>query len=121
MSDDQYTHWISEHYPTTESASLQCAEATLALVRAFPELRRVRGHAMVGVNLRSHWWCVTPSGDVIDPTAHQWTTVPVFYEPLPDDAKEPHGRCLHCGDLLFRSNGAGAFFCENCNPRKEGA
>lgn len=121
MSADQYTHWIAECYPTAESASLQCAEATLALVEAFPELRRVRGHAMVGVNERPHWWCITPDGTIIDPTAHQWPTAPVFYEALPDDAEDPHGKCLHCGSLLFRSNGAGAFFCENCNPRKEGA
>lgn len=121
MSDDQYTHWIAEHYPSTESASLKCAEATLTLVATFPELRRVRGHVMVGVHLRPHWWCVTPEGGVVDPTAHQWPHAPVFYAALPDDAEDPHGKCLHCGELLFRSRGADSHLCEDCNPRKEGA
>ena len=28
--------WIAEQYPTPQSASLQCAEATLAMLEAFP-------------------------------------------------------------------------------------
>jgi len=106
--------WIKTHYPTSESARLQCAEATLALTQAFPYLRRVRGHAMVEIHLRPHWWCLTETGDILDPTAHQWPNPPTFYELLPDNFEEPHGKCLECGELLFRYRGAQSFHCENC-------
>ena len=117
MSDENSIQsWIAERYPTPESARLQCAEATLAIVGAFPALRRVRGHVMIGVDFRPHWWCVTPENDIIDPTAHQWPTPPVFYDAIPDDAEEPHGKCLYCGDLLYRSRGADSHLCESCKP-----
>ncbi len=112
--------WIAERYPTAESAKLQCAEATSLMVEAFPQLRRVRGHAMVGINFRPHWWCVTPDGEVVDPTAHQWDVPPLFYDALCDDTEEPCGKCIYCGDLLFRSKGAGSYLCENCMPNVKG-
>lgn len=108
--------WIAERYPTPESAKLQCAEATSAMVGVFPQLRRVRGHAMVGTDFRPHWWCVTPEGEIIDPTAHQWGVPPVFYDALPEESEEPCGKCIYCGDLLFRSRGADSYLCENCLP-----
>ena len=120
MSDmDAMRYWIAERYPTPQSAKLQCAEATLAMVQAFPLLSRVRGHAMVGIQFRPHWWCVTPGGDIIDPTAHQWPTPPVLYDPIDDDAEEPHGKCIYCGDLLYRSRGAESRLCEDCKPTKK--
>lgn len=113
--------WIAERYPTRESAKRQCAEAASAMAAAFPELRRVRGHAMVGVDFRPHWWCITSEGEIIDPTAHQWPAPPAFYDALPNDAEEPCGKCTHCGDLLFRSRGADSYLCENCKPDDEEA
>ncbi len=115
-SHDLFGSWIAERYPTAESAKLQCAEATAAMVEAFPQLRRVRGQAMVGIDFRPHWWCVTPDGEIIDPTAHQWPALPVFYEALPEDAEEPRGKCIYCGELLFQSRGADSYLCENCKP-----
>ncbi len=105
--------WISENYPTAESATRRCAEATSSMCEAFPQLRRIRGHAMVAAQLRPHWWCETPEGEVIDPTAHQWPVAVAFYSPL-ESEEEPHGKCMNCGDLLFRSKGAESFRCENC-------
>lgn len=92
---------------------MQCAEATAAMVEAFPELRRVRGYAMIVCDMRPHWWCMTPAGDVVDPTAHQWDVPPVFYDELQSD-EEPHGKCHSCGGLLYRSHGAEAYWCEFC-------
>lgn len=111
---DSYDSWIAKRYPTPESAKLQCSEATSALVKDFPELTRVRGHVVVGIDIRPHWWCVTPDGRIVDPTAHQWVCAPTNYNALPEDAEEPQGKCTHCGDLLFRSRGAESYFCENC-------
>jgi len=111
-----FRSWIAERYPTPQSAKLQCAEATTAMVAAFPTLRRVRGHAMIGIDFRPHWWCLTPEGEIIDPTAHQWAAPPVFYDAMPEDAEEPCGKCISCGDLLYRSRGADSYICENCKP-----
>jgi len=110
--------WISKHYPTPEAANLKCAEATLAMCAAFPELIRIRGSAMVGIDFRPHWWCETPSGTVIDPTAHQWPGGVVFYERLQSE-EEPYGKCLNCGYLLFRSRGDSSFHCSHCLPNAE--
>jgi len=114
-SDALFGFWISEHYPTPESANLKCEEATTTMCVAFPELVRIRGSAMVGVDFRPHWWCETPSGTVIDPTAHQWPGGILFYERLQSE-EEPYGKCLNCGDLLFRSRGDGSFHCSYCMP-----
>ncbi len=69
------THWIHEHYPTPESATGQCVEATLRLCAAFPDLRRARGHVVYPGCRRiegdAHWWCVDSAGNIIDPVAHQ--------------------------------------------------
>jgi hypothetical protein len=116
---DLFGSWIAERYPTPESAKLQCAEATAAMVAAFPTLRRVRGHAMIGIDFRPHWWCISPDGEIIDPTAHQWSASPVFYDAMPEDAEEPCGKCIYCGDLLYRSRGADSYLCENCKPNVE--
>jgi hypothetical protein len=112
--------WIAERYPTSESAKLQCAEATAAMIDAFPMLRRVRGHVMIGIDFRPHWWCVTPEGEIIDPTVHQWSAPPVFYDAMPEDSEEPCGKCIYCGDLLYRSRGADSYLCENCLPNAIG-
>jgi len=87
-NDDLFVSWISERFPTPESAKLQCAEATASMSSAFPQLQRVRGHAMVGIDFRPHWWCITTEGEIIDPTEHQWDRPPVFYEALTND-EEP--------------------------------
>lgn len=110
----QYEDWISENYQTEESAFLKCADATTKMTQKFPELKRVRGHAMVAFQLRPHWWCVTPEGDIVDPTAKQWGVLVAFYEPLISE-EEPYGKCLNCGELLFRSKAAGSYMCQDCN------
>src|SRR5690625_6074281 len=92
-----YNDWISEHYPTPDSARLRCAEATAEMCDSFPELNRARGHVLVGVQYRPHWWCESPAGEVIDPTAHQWESPPIVYERL-ESEEEPHGKCMYCGD-----------------------
>lgn len=111
---NKYQAWINEHYPTPDSAHLRCEEATAAMVVAFPELRRVRGHALIGLNFRAHWWCVDPNGTIVDPTAHQWALLPLQYDAIPDDFEEPHGKCYECGALLFRSKGDDAYYCAEC-------
>jgi hypothetical protein len=109
-----YGEWMCGNYPTPEASRLKCDIATAQMVEAFPELRRVRGHAMVGIDFRPHWWCVAPCGGVVDPTANQWETPVVFYEPL-ESEEEPIGKCINCGGLLFRSLGADSHLCQHCH------
>lgn len=71
-----------------------CREATEAMVKAFPELRRVRGH----YSWCPHWWCETPDGTVVDPTARQFTSGGVYVEYT---GPEPLGKCMNCGDYVW--------------------
>lgn len=109
-----YQDWIEKHYPTPESARLRCVEATMKMLFEFPELRRVRGYALIGLNFRAHWWCVAPDGTIVDPTMHQWKSPPSQYDAILDGAEEPHGKCYECGALLFRSKGDDSYYCVEC-------
>lgn len=109
-----YQAWIKEHYPTPASAKLQCETATTLMINVFPELCRVRGYAFVGCYTRPHWWCVTKDGEIIDPTVIQYESKPAFYEEIPLEAEEPHGKCYECGALLFRSKGDDSYYCAEC-------
>ena len=94
-----YQAWIHEHYPTSDSARSQCAVATSAMVVAFPELIRVRGWYS-GIE---HWWCKTDSGEIIDPTAHQFPDMglSVYAEFREGVDPEPIGKCLNCGEYCW--------------------
>ena len=113
-----YAAWIQEHYPTRTSARRQGVEATQRMVEAFPELKRVRGyvHNMFRPRAHAHMWCVDPTGQIVDPTVHQWPYIldPGQYEAIPDGAEEPHGMCMECGKLCYKSRGATAYHCEVC-------
>jgi hypothetical protein len=71
-----------------------CSPATLEMAAAFPELRRVRGH----YDGREHWWCETPEGEVIDPTAAQFRLGGTYVE---HTGPEPVGKCLICGGYVW--------------------
>lgn len=108
-----YEAWIVEYVARNGGfVRGKCAVATEEMVAAFPELRRVAGFVEVlwpaGVVTEQHWWCLAPSGDVVDPTASQFHAV-LSREVLdlnnPDDiARIPTGRCMCCGDDVFRGD-----------------
>jgi len=105
-----YSCWISENYPTPQSARLQCAEATENMVGVFKELKRVRGLASVAEpydlppTRTPHWWCVTPEGTIIDPTAHQYPTEILTYSEADESKGPPTGKCPNCGGLCYEGN-----------------
>lgn len=109
-----YSDWISNKFPSKQSAKLKCLEATACMKHEFPELIRVRGHVLVGIHFRPHWWLITEDGEIVDPTSHQWDEPISLYDPLPNDAEEPVGRCLECGDLSFRSLGGDSYYFHEC-------
>lgn len=106
-SSFKYQQWIDEHVPTEESALGSCAEVTLAMVEAFPELTRVRGHYFCPLwnRDREHWWCATNEGAVIDPTVKQFPSKGCgIYEPWDESLPEPTGKCLECGEYCYEDN-----------------
>lgn len=113
-----YTNWIAQHYPTAMSAARQCEQATLNIIRDFPELTRVRGLASVkepyGLppTKTPHWWCVDKEGKIIDPTAHQYPTEILKYEPVNKMLGEPTGRCMNCGEITYNHKNFCREFCE---------
>ena len=114
--EKRYSEWIGIHYPTRESARLQCAEATSAMVAAFPELRRVRGHVVMGLDFVPHWWCESGGGVVVDPTVHQWSATPVMYDE--HEGEDPHGKCVNCGAWLYMSVDGASYRCQSCQPQE---
>ncbi len=93
-----YEQWIDEHYPTKELCYLQCATATLQMVKAFPELLRVRGFYCG----RPHWWLLDTDGGIVDPTAKQFNYGGLYsYEEWDETLPEPKGKCKHCGELSY--------------------
>ena len=110
---NKYEKWIRENYPDAASARMQCQTAVEKMKAAFPELRIVRGYAMVSVDFRPHWWMKDEAGNIIDPTAHQWGKI-LFYEEIDEDEEQPHGKCHNCGEYLYRARGDEQNFCLSC-------
>lgn len=104
----EYVSWISDNYPTSWSATLQCDKATKRMVEQFPELKRVRGMAHVkephGLppTKTPHWWLVTPDNEIVDPVAHQYLLGIVKYVPADESQGPPTGKCLNCGNLCYK-------------------
>jgi hypothetical protein len=94
-----YAEWIKENVPETRGT---CREVTRDMLKAFPHLRRVRGHYHCWIwGEREHWWLVN-GGEIIDPTVDQFPSRGQgTYVELPEDAQTPTGRCPNCGDYCF--------------------
>ena len=85
-----------------------CAQWTLDMQQAFPELIRVRGTVTLSNGWeREHWWLTDPSGTIVDPTADQFVqayygnAVVLAYHPRDESEPEPTGLCHECGGYCF--------------------
>lgn len=98
-----------------------CMTATAEMVAAFPELIRVAGFC----NGAEHFWCVTPEGEVVDPTAKQFGDGPYEYKPFESGDEVRVGRCMDCGDDIYANvdalGGARKYFCNDDCRRSFGA
>ena len=109
-----YQDWINQHYPTSLSTRLKCKVISHRMVTEFPELKVVRGQIEVeepcGLppTKTQHWWCISPEGEVIDPTSHQYPTRILTYQPVDESKGEPTGKCMNCGDICYN----GSQFCK---------
>ena len=103
--NNQYLQWIKSHYPTRDSAIIQCEDATKQMLIAFPELKRVRGliHVTEPYNTLPtkcpHWWLITKDNKIIDPVAHQYPLGIEKYIEWDESLGEPTGKCMNCGEL----------------------
>lgn len=113
LSAERYRRWIAANVPLFPRGL--CAEMTARMVEAFPELRRVRGHveSLATGHAMPHWWCETPAGAVVDPTAAQFEGYqPVDYQE--HVGAEPIGKCLNCGDYVFVPSPSSDFCSDAC-------
>ena len=110
-----YWAWIAVHVGTKpEDGYGRCGWATLAMLIAFPELTRVRGHYIDAIwGERDHWWLVDPDGEIVDPTAAQFPTRGTGeYVPWHEGDEEPTGMCPNCGDNCYNGH---TCCSESCN------
>ena len=96
-----YLNWIKERC-ASDNPFGNCAEWTTDMLAAFPELTRVRGKVLLTNGwVREHWWLTDPCGQIIDPTASQFSQAGskiLYYEPHDESEPEPIGKCANCGD-----------------------
>lgn len=121
MINQQYADWIAVNVAEPYG---KCAEVTLAMAEAFPELTRVRGHYYCFAwGERTHWWLTTREGTIVDPTASQFPSRGNGeYVELDASAPMPTGKCPNCSGLCYDggyccSDRCGAEYAAYCmNP-----
>lgn len=120
-----YQAWIDDFIAEHDGdVRYLCAAATIAICKAFPELREARGylvdaragltdadfkdergHSKYPVGGPAHIWCVAPDGTIVDPTASQFGIPPEHLQYFEhDDAKHgtlPRGKCPNCGFFRY--------------------
>jgi hypothetical protein len=97
----EYAAWIAEN---VDEPYGKCREWSRAMASFYPELRVARGWYDDPIwGQREHWWCVTPAGEIVDPTAAQFPTRGMFpYREITDESEVPTGACLTCGTRCTR-------------------
>lgn len=90
----------------------KCVGFTEKLAKLHPELTLQAGFvhfktfADQGFKGSEHWWCLTPEGQIIDPSVAQFGEVteanPLVYTPFnPDTHKIIIGKCMNCGWEIY--------------------
>jgi hypothetical protein len=101
----KYQRWIDKNVP--DRCIGLCRRKSEEMVAKFPELRIV-GTSCQG--MFEHCWCVTKKGNVVDPTAHQFSH-PLDYTRYLELPDFPTGKCPECGELMYPDTpGTRAFF-----------
>lgn len=110
---NKYQEWIETHHKDPRKVLSKCAEVTKEMLMAFPELIRTNGFILLfgEEKERMHWWLKTVSGEVIDPTAHQYDvfqTKIINYREIDD--QDParlykQSKCMNCGEYYYITPG----------------
>ena len=98
-----YEEWIAPYAANKERLMGACKWVCELMMKKFPELKIVPGHVQVPEpwGKRGHFWLVDPEGNIVDPTAAQFPGI-LSYEPWTDDEKIRVGKCMNCGDDIWR-------------------
>lgn len=112
----EYEAWIQEWRSRNVSLGM-CSAATSQMQKAFPELRRVRGHVIYLYGRAAHWWLETSEHGVVDPTADQFHIIHE-YEEYKEGQEVRIGRCMNCGmdiyDITMHSKKSTSLCSEEC-------
>lgn len=109
----KYEKWIGKHSSDIFKVLGRCQSICTKMVAEFPELRITNGFVKLdGVEeQQTHWWCVDPDNNIVDPTAFQyvWNNTPILqYIEIDDDhpaRKYPRRKCMNCGKYFFDGPG----------------
>lgn len=100
MRSAKYAKWVSD-FLSTHTPQGTCQSATEKMQKAFPELRRVRGHIVCASwGERAHWWLETADGKIVDPTESQFPTIYCYEEYREGDIVKI-GKCMNCGTTIM--------------------
>lgn len=100
--DSAYEQWIWDNVDPEHTTGL-CHHYSDEMRKDFPELILVRGYYFCLIEGKHpHWWLRTEDGVIVDPTANQFESKGEGrYEPIPEDAPEPVGKCRNCDQLFY--------------------
>lgn len=103
MTYDEWTRAYLARFARPEHCYGKCKEAVDKMARAFPELRKVRGHVLSAPpwGRRQHWWLETMDGLVVDPTAAQFPAIEAYEELIEGVTPVQVGRCMSCGKPIM--------------------
>jgi len=95
-----YDQWIADFVSKQRIIRGACGRAVNEMAKAFPELKRVAGWVVFKGGRSEHFWCVTPDGSIVDPTASQFGELLRYHEFQPGGEVRV-GRCMNCGDGIY--------------------
>jgi hypothetical protein len=123
----QWIAWIERYVESQPHRFVRgkCKQAVDLMIADFPELRRAGGFVHWSIPSRDiedqHWWCVSPDGSIVDPTAEQFAsslTKPRYEEVDPEAASTkdriPIGHCMECGNPCFPTSHSHNHCSEEC-------
>jgi len=97
----EYKEWIAD-IPLKDSFG-KCKEQSNRMQMKFPELLIAKGFVILS-NMKKyqHMWLKDEDGNVIDPTAKQYTGYAVHsYQEIGEDDPVPVGKCVNCGEFIM--------------------
>ena len=100
--DKKYQEWIANYLKKHPNPLGECQRACKEMLKAFPELKIIRGHVeTVFWGRRGHWWCESEDGAIADPTRRQFPG-PIEYKQWTPDELVRTGKCMNCGEEIWR-------------------
>lgn len=97
--NQKYTDWIKTWLSTNNPRGM-CYSASSSMMKEFPELKLIRGYVTCDQGVPAHWWCVDVDGNIVDPTAAQFTNI-VLYEEYQEGMEVQIGKCMNCGWEIY--------------------